>query len=140
MSSEDNTPTSATSKEHTPSLTPKELLEMRAFIENHIQVDEKIYFYISEILEASRKRGIYRDAGFAPMIEYGASTRAWLALIRWARVVALLDERDYVLPDDVKYLAYDILRHRIGKSYEAIASGVTIDSIIREILETVRVP
>ena len=74
------------------------------------------------------------------MISYGASTRAGLALIRTARVRALLEGRDYVLPEDIKSLAPDILRHRIGLSYEAVSEGMTTDTIIKNILDTVHIP
>jgi MoxR-like ATPase len=79
-------------------------------------------------------------ANLSSLLSYGASTRAGLALIAGARVVALLEDRDYVTPDDIKYIAYDILRHRIGLSYEAISLGTSPDSIITEILGKVRIP
>ena len=75
-----------------------------------------------------------------PLLSYGASTRAGLALIDGARVVALLEGRDYVTPDDIKYIAHEVLRHRIGLSYEAISLGTTPDQIISEILGKVRIP
>ena len=73
------------------------------------------------------------------LISYWASTRAGLALIRTARVLALLEGRDYVLPEDIKSLAHEVLRHRIILSYEAMSSGKTTDEVINEILENVRV-
>jgi MoxR-like ATPase len=63
-----------------------------------------------------------------------------MALISGARIVALMDGRDYTTPDDIKYIAHDILRHRIGLSYEAISEHITTDSIISKILDTVRIP
>ncbi len=135
-----------------------EFLEIQKYIEDNIRVDEKIYDYISDILEMTRKRSMSNwqwkidnekknlnktsnpPLFVAHWIEYGASTRAGLALIRCARVWALLEGREYVLPEDIKSLAHEILRHRIGLSYEAISEGITTDFIIHEILETVRVP
>lgn len=119
-------------KKQTQKLSTDELQEMQAFIVNTIHIDEKIYQYIARILEATRK---WNDA-----IEYGASTRAWIALRDGARIVALLDGRDYVTPDDIKYIALDVLRHRIGRTYDAIAQNISVDQIIGEILESVNVP
>ncbi len=157
----------------TVKIGPAELLEIQKYIAESIRVDEKIYDYISDILEATRSRhreewsdpGKKNDAlSFRSMrnlagkeqdiswsrydgnpsilqyIEYWASTRAGLALIRCARVWALLEGRDYVLPEDIKSLAYEILRHRIGLSYEAVSEGITTDMIIKNILDTVRIP
>ncbi len=144
------------------SIKTEEFLEIQKYIETNIRVDEKIYDYISDILEATRSRKIWSNevyntssdsrlrgneesiklsrSNLKSYIAYWASTRAWLALIRCARVWALLEGRDFVLPEDIKSLAHEILRHRIGLSYEAISEGITTDFIIHEILETVRVP
>lgn len=139
-------------------ISSTEFLEIQKYIETNIRVDEKIYDYISDILEMTRKRSVKNwqwktdnerknpnktinsPLSIGHWIEYGASTRAWLALIRCARVWALLEGRDFVLPEDIKSLTHEILRHRIGLSYEAISEGITTDFIIHEILETVRVP
>ena len=133
-------------------IKPKELIEIQEYITKNIRVDGKIYDYISDILEATRGRHLWwenplwwknldtRMSNLASLISYGASTRAGLALIAWARIVALIEERDYVTPDDIKYLAHDILRHRIGLSYEALSEGITPDQIISEILGKVRIP
>jgi MoxR-like ATPase len=112
-------------------ISPKELSEMQEYVKENIHIDSHIYDYISDILEATRDH---------PHIEYGASTRAGLALRDGARIVAVLEGRDYVTPDDVKYLAHDILRHRIGRSYGALSEKISTDDIIVEILEGVRVP
>lgn len=115
------------------SLTEEELIEMQDYIKEHIHIEPKIYDYISDILQMTREKN-------HPHIAYGASTRAGLALIDGARIVALLDDRDYVMPDDIKYIAHDILRHRIGLSYSAISERMTTDILISEILDTVRIP
>ena len=130
---------------------------MQEYIEKNIRIDPKIYDYISVILEMTRSRRAeirddrelsdwkQKNPTSYPLpptssISYGASTRAWLALIGGARVCALLAGRDYVSPDDIKYIAHDILRHRIGLSYEALANRISTDDIIEEILGKVRIP
>lgn len=115
-----------------PKISTEELAEIQNYIIDQIRIDDKIYDYISDILVATRSH--------AHGISYGASTRAGLALVRTARILALLEGRDYVLPEDVKSLAPDILRHRIGLSYEALSKKISPDMIVREILESVRVP
>lgn len=119
-------------RKNTNRLSPEELFEMREFIVKNIHIDEKIYEYIAGILEATRRKN--------DSLAYGASTRAWLALRDGARICALLDGRDYVTPDDIKYIALDVLRHRIGRSYEALAQRISPDTIIGEILESVKIP
>lgn len=119
-------------RKNTNRLSPEELSEMREFIVKNIHIDERIYEYIAEILEATRRKN--------DSLAYGASTRAWLALRDGARICALLDGRDYVTPDDIKYIALDVLRHRIGRSYEALAQRISPDTIIGEILESVKIP
>ncbi len=113
--------------------------EIQSAITSLVRVDDRLYHYVSEILEATRyPRGIY--APLAPLIEYGASTRAGLAMIRLARVRAVQMSRDYVLPDDIKSVAHGVLRHRIGLSYEAIGSRRRSDEIISFILDHTIVP
>jgi MoxR-like ATPase len=112
-------------------ISPKELAEMQAYLEKNIHIESPIYDYISDLLGATRDH---------LHLEHGASTRAGLALRDGARIVALLEWREYVTPSDVKYLAHDILRHRIGRSYEAQANKISTEDIIAEILESVRVP
>ena len=116
-----------------------ELLEMQQYIEKNIHIDPKIYDYISDILEATRSRRWSLPTAHWSL-DYGASTRAWLALIGGARICALLSGRDNVSPDDIKYIAHDVLRHRIGLSYEALANKISTDDIIEEILGKVRIP
>ncbi|HND33407.1 MAG TPA: hypothetical protein PLA94_25585, partial [Myxococcota bacterium] len=74
------------------------------------------------------------------LVQYGASPRATLALSMAARAVALLDERDFATPDDVKSIALDVLRHRVLLTYEAEADQVSVDDVVREILGTVKTP
>ncbi len=115
------------------------ILSIREEIMSSVRIDEKIYTYILSILEATRTPRKWYEP-IAALLEYGASTRAGLALIRLARVRAVIEWRDFVLPEDIKYLAHDVLRHRIGLSYEAIGSGVKPDAIITYILENTVVP
>lgn len=124
-----------------------ELLEMQQYIWENIRVDEKILDYISDILELTRKRKTeniknpsLKDNTLDSQLSYGASTRAGIALIRTSRVLALLEWRDFVLPEDVKSLAHEILRHRIGLSYESMSDWITTDLVISEILESVKIP
>lgn len=126
-------------KKTKPILNATDFLEMIDYISKTILVDEKIYDYISDILTKSRKMVEKKD-DIVPQLSYGASTRAGLALIRTARVRALFEWREFVLPEDIKYLAHDVLRHRIGLSYESMSEWITPDQIISEILESIQIP
>lgn len=117
-------------------ITPEELIEMQSYIAENVRIDPKIYDYISDLLEATRNRNIQYQH---PELEYGTSTRGGIALIRCARIAALLDGRDFVMPEDIKFLVLPILRHRIGLTYEALADGKTADTILVRILESVKV-
>lgn len=121
------------------SLSTSDFLEMIDYISKNIRVDEKIYDYISDILILTRKLSKQTNTQESKL-SYGASTRAGLALVRTARVRALMCDRDYVLPEDIKYLAHDILRHRIGLSYTSMNEWVSTDEIISEILESIQIP
>ncbi len=119
-------------------LTPKHLSELSETAQS-VTVDERIEEYVIAVIGASRDKtkGKYP---FARHIEYGASTRAALALYRCAKVSALFDGRGYVLPDDVKAMALPVLRHRIILSYEAESEELTADDVIAQILSAVPVP
>jgi MoxR-like ATPase len=104
-----------------------------------ITVDERIEKYIVSIITASRATD-QKHLSFARYIEYGASPRATIYLYRCARVKALFEGRTFVLPEDVKDVAYDVLRHRIVLSYEAQAEELSTDDVIRDILAAVSVP
>jgi MoxR-like ATPase len=125
-----------------PQLTPKarrdEVLELREALAT-VYVDDKIQEYVLDLVSATRRP---RDFGLAldNLIEFGASPRATLFLVHGAQALALLDGRPYVLPEDVKRIAPDVLRHRIHVTYEAEAEGVDGEEIARRILEQVRVP
>jgi MoxR-like ATPase len=104
-----------------------------------VYVDDKIQEYVLDLITATRKP---RDFGLPleNLVAYGASPRATLFLVRGAQALALLEGRPYVLPEDVKHIAPDVLRHRIHVSYEAEAEGVDGEEVARRILEQVRVP
>ncbi len=104
-----------------------------------ILVDERIEEYIVNVIVASRRKdGSFRS--YSRFIDYGASTRATLYLYRCAKVRALFEGRTFVIPDDVKAVVYDVLRHRIVLSYEAESEELTPDDVISQILKAVPVP
>ena len=105
-----------------------------------IYVDERIERYVANLVFATRYPEQYGLEQLKPYIAYGGSPRASISLALAARSLAFLNRRGYVVPDDVRALAGDVLRHRIGLTYEAEAAGVTADQIIGEILAKVEVP
>ncbi len=119
--------------------TRYEILGMREAVEK-IYVSEKIRHYIVSIVYATRTPKARGFSDLAPLIEYGASPRASLALDRVARVNALFEGRSFVTPQDVKDIAVDILRHRVKVSYEAEAENMDAEAVITKILERVDVP
>jgi MoxR-like ATPase len=122
----------------TPQATRADILEARAALDQ-VYVDDKIQEYVLDIVTATRRPGEFGLALDA-LLAFGASPRATLFLIRGAMGLALLEGRAYVLPEDVKQIAPDVLRHRIHVSYEAEAEGIDGEEIARRILEQVRVP
>ncbi len=105
-----------------------------------VYLDEKIEKYILDLVFATREPGKYRLEKLKDLIGYGASPRATINLSLAARGMALLRRRGYVIPDDVRAIANDVLRHRISVSYEAEAEEITSEQIIKEILNKVEVP
>jgi MoxR-like ATPase len=105
-----------------------------------IYLDEKVEQYILDIVFATRNPTRLGLQNLAPLISYGASPRATLALARSARAMAFLNRRAYVTPEDVRALCYDVLRHRIGLTYEAQAENVAQEEVITRILEKVVIP
>jgi len=118
--------------------TRAEVLEARDAL-SVVYVDDKIQDYVLDLVTATRRP---RDFGLAleGLVSFGASPRATLFLVRGAQALAAIDGRAYVLPEDVKAIAPDVLRHRIHASYEAEAEGVDGEELARRILEKVRVP
>jgi MoxR-like ATPase len=101
-------------------------------------VSDAVEQYIAQLVDASRNPGAY-SSGLESWIQYGASPRASLAFDRCARVLAWLDGRDYVSPEDVQQLAHEVLRHRLLLTYQAEADGLTVDDVIDELLNRVAV-
>ncbi len=121
-------------KEVRPLLKPEEI------IVEQIYIDEKIERYIVDIVFATRFPAEYGLNDLTGIIGFGASPRASISLARAARSYAFLHQRGYVIPEDVRAVCHDVLRHRIGLTYEAEANNITADEIISEILDKVEVP
>lgn len=122
-----------------PLLRPEEVLEAQKIVEK-IYLDEKIERYIVDIVFATRYPADYNLNDLTNIISFGASPRASISLAKAARAYAFLRQRGYVIPEDVRAVCHDVLRHRIGLSYEAEANNITTDEIISEILDKVEVP
>jgi MoxR-like ATPase len=120
-------------------LKPKQVLEAREEAMG-LYLDDKVKSYIVDLVFATREPEHASLASLKPLIQYGASPRATLALAASARAEAFLRGRGYATPDDVKAVAHRVLRHRITLSYEAEAEEVTTDTIIKQILAKVKVP
>lgn len=103
-------------------------------------MDEKIEQYITSIVFATRYPEEYGLGKFKSMINYGASPRATINLALAAQAYAFIKRRGYVIPEDIRAISYDVLRHRIGLTYEAEAENITSTDIINEVLNTVEVP
>jgi len=112
-------------------VTRENIFDMRKCVEN-IYVDEKIENYVLDIVFKTRET--------SPYIACGASPRASINLIKAAKCRAFIEGRDYVMPDDIKAIVYDVLRHRILLSYEAEAEDITVEKLIEDILEKVNLP
>ena len=119
--------------------TPEQIMSARKHI-SELYMDEKIVDYIVEIVHATRSPAEAGLAALVPLIEFGASPRATIALAQAARAHAFLRGRGYVTPDDVKAIAPDVLRHRVLTTYEAEAEEVTSDDIVARVLATVENP
>lgn len=122
-----------------PVLTAQEILEARKVV-RQVYMDEKIERYIIDLVFATRFPQDYGLSSLKDMISFGGSPRASISLALAARTYAFIKHRGYVIPEDVRTVAHDVLRHRIGLSYEAEANNMTCDEIISEILNAVQVP
>ncbi len=118
---------------------PEAILQARSEIAQ-LYMDDKISDYIVDLVHATRQPADYGVPELVPLIEYGASPRATIYLAQMGRAYAYLRGRGYVIPDDVKAVATDVMRHRIITTYEAEAEEVTSDEIVRRVLEAVEVP
>ena len=115
------------------------LLEARTEL-NAVTVDRKIRDYVVELVFATREPEAAGLSEFKTLLEFGTSPRASIFLTRAARAFAYLNGRDFVLPDDVKAMAYPVLRHRLRTTYEADARGIDSDALIDMLLATVPAP
>ena len=122
-----------------PVMSSAEILEARKIVKQ-VYIDEKIQKYIIDIVFASRYPETYGMESLKDMIAYGASPRASINLALAARAFAFLKHRGYVIPEDVRAICPDVMRHRIGLSYEAEANNLTTEEVIAEILNKVEVP
>ena len=120
-------------------LRPEEIIEAQKVVEQ-IYVDEKIERYIVDIVFATRFPVDYGLDDMVSIIAFGASPRASISLARAARAYAFIHQRGYVVPEDVIAVCHDVLRHRIGLTYEAEANNITTDEIITQILDKIQVP
>ena len=118
---------------------PEDILAARKVVSG-LYLDEKIADYILDLVIATRDPRAHGVAELQPLIEFGASPRATLALAACARAHAYLRGRNFVVPDDVKAIGADVLRHRVVLTYEAEAEEVTSEDVVRRIFEVVRVP
>jgi MoxR-like ATPase len=119
-----------------PVLTKEDIFGIRDQI-NQVQISDTLEKYLIELVFATRRPADYDLPEFAQAVQFGASPRASIALHRASRAVAYLDGRDYVLPEDIKDVAQDVLNHRILMTYEAEADGVKTQDLIEGILKKV---
>lgn len=122
-----------------PVTTAAEILQARQIVDQ-VYIDEKIEQYIADIVFATRYPDHYNMPELADLITFGGSPRASINLAKAARAYAFIKHRGYVVPEDVRAVAHDVLRHRIGLSYEAEASNVSSEEIVSKIINKIEVP
>ncbi len=122
-----------------PVLKADEIMEARKVV-RQVYIDEKIEQYIVDIVFATRYPEQYNLPDFKDMIGFGASPRASINLALAARSYAFIKRRGYVVPEDIRAVCHDVMRHRIGLTYEAEANNITSEEIISEILNKIEVP
>lgn len=120
-------------------LSPQDIINARGVVQD-VYMDEKIEKYILDIVFSSRFPDKYNLTKLKDLISFGGSPRATISLAKAAKAYAFIKRRGYVLPEDVRAVAHDVLRHRIGVTYEAEAENLTSENIVSEILNTVEVP
>jgi MoxR-like ATPase len=120
-------------------ITPAEIVRARAVV-GEVYMDEKIEKYILDIVFATRSPKQYGLPNLAPLINYGASPRASINLALGAKAYAFIKRRGYVIPEDVRAVSLDVLRHRVAVTYEAEAEEVTPEQVVQEILNKIEVP
>ncbi|MCI5571247.1 MAG: MoxR family ATPase [Prevotella sp.] len=122
-----------------PVSTAQEIIKAREVV-RQVYIDEKIEQYIADIVFATRYPENYGLKELKDMITFGGSPRASINLAKAARAYAFIKRRGYVVPEDVRAVAHDVLRHRIGLSYEAEANNITAEEIVSQIINKVEVP
>jgi MoxR-like ATPase len=122
-----------------PVISPKDILNARKLIHD-VYIDEKIEKYILDIVFATRNPKQFGLDNLANLISYGASPRASINLALGAKAMAFIRRRGYVIPEDVRGICLDVLRHRIAVTYEAEAEEITTEYVIQEILNKIEVP
>ncbi len=127
------------SGEVNPVVTAEEIFAMREVL-GMVYIDDQVKDYILSLVLATRDPAAYKMKDLAPLIDFGASPRASIYLCQGARAIAFLNGRGYVTPQDVKDIAYDVLRHRIILTYEAEAEEITTENVIERLLTEVPVP
>lgn len=120
-------------------VTPQEIMKAREVV-REVYMDEKIERYIVDIVYATRTPEDYGLSSIKDFISFGASPRASISLSMAAKAYAFIKRRGYVIPEDVRAVCPEVLRHRIGLSYEAEAENVTSEQIIEQIINAVIVP
>ncbi|HQK36243.1 MAG TPA: MoxR family ATPase [Bacteroidales bacterium] len=120
-------------------MKPEDIFKARSVVKD-VYMDEKIEQYILDIVFATRNPSQYRLEKYQNMISYGASPRASIYLAMASKAYAFIRRRGYVIPEDVRAVCFDVLRHRIGLTYEAEAENITTEHIITDVLNTVEVP
>ena len=130
---------SSEKKQVLPILSTADIIKARKIVED-VYLDEKIEKYIVDIVFATRDPEAYGLKDQKQMIAFGGSPRASINLAKAARAYAFIHRRGYVTPEDVRAVCYDVLRHRIGLTYEAEANNITTEDIITEVLNAVQVP
>ncbi len=123
----------------TPVVTADEIIRAREVV-NQVYIDEKIEQYIADIIFATRYPERYNLKELSELITFGGSPRASINLAKASRAYAFIKHRGYVVPEDVRAVVHDVLRHRVGLSYEAEANNVTAEEIVSKIINKVEVP
>ena len=120
-------------------ISPEDIVKAREVVSD-VYMDEKIEKYSVDIIFATREPSEYKLPNLVSLIAYGGSPRASISLAKAAKSYAFIKRRGYVIPEDVRAVCHDVLRHRIGLTYEAEAENITSEEIITEILNNVEVP
>ena len=118
---------------------PSQILEAQSAI-NDIYVDEKIEDYVLNLIFSTREPNKYGLKDLDGIIDFGASPRATINIIRAAKARAFIEHRGYITPEDVRYIGFDVLRHRVILTYEAEAEELTPDAVIQRLFDTIEVP